>query len=542
MNKIVKISILAVAAFSTLTSCMKDIEPTYLVTGDQASSSEVSLEGMVGAIKTSMVEVGAVYSGETHYDFSYPAIMLANDALAGQFVPTSSDGNAGYDHFSAWGTHQYLGPLYYAPYFHWSCYYTYIKAANDVISVLSTEEELSADKAVYMAAAKASRANFYLDMARLYDPLANDYTDVTAVEGLTVPYVSETTTEAEARDNPRLERDAMFEKIFEDLAAAEAIFLTEGVTNPAAGTSPNLAVVYGLYARAYLWLGGFDSSNYATAAEYAQKAIDSALDKSASATITSSDDWTSTTNGFNSAVGSWMWYLTQSSDSISNLINYVAWVAPEGTWGYDNLICFGLNSNDYKRMNSTDVRKSVVIGSTVDYSKYSDVTSLDEEDFDNLYPYTNLKFRPVGGETSDYTAGNPSDIVIMRVDEMYFIKAEATAHTDPAAGLAILAEVMAKRDSAYSTTGVEDAVEEIIFQKRMEFWGEGIILYDLKRLGYGIHTGYIATNVCSDYRFDVDGVMPSWNICLPDSEVYQNTALVNNPDPSGLVTVWTAEE
>lgn len=534
MNKIVKISILAVATLFTFTSCMKDVEPTYLVTSDQASSSEIALEGMVGAVKTSMIEVGSVFDGAVHYDFSYPALLLATDALAGEFVVTSTDGNAGYDHFSAWSTHQYLGPLYYAPYFFWSCYYTFIKAANDVISVLSTDEELSTEKQVYLAAAKAYRASFYLDMARLYDPFENDYTSVGAdIIGLTVPYVSETTTEADARDNPRLPRDDMFEKIFEDLAAAEEIFTQENV-NPSAGTSPNLAVVYGLYARAYLWLGGFDSSYYATAIEYADLAI-----ASSKATITTEEQWTSTSSGFNSAIGSWMWYLTQSSDSISNLINYVAWVAPEGTWGYDNLICFGARSSDYDRMGSNDIRKSVIIGSDVDYSQYSSVTSLEEDDFSNLYAYTNLKFRPVGGETSDYTSGNPSDIVIMRVEEMYFIKAEATAHTDAAAGLAILAQVMASRDSGYSTTGVEDAIEEIIFQKRMEFWGEGIILYDLKRLGYGVKTGYSGTNVCSDYRFNVDGIMPSWNLCLPNSEIYQNTALVQNPDPSSKVTVWT---
>ncbi len=535
MNKIAKLSILAVALVSSMTSCIEETLPTYVITSDQAASSDVALEGMVGAIATSLTQVGGVYSGDYHFDFSYPALMLANDALAGEFVPTSSDDVAGYDWFSSWSTNQYTGPLYVGPNFYWVNYYTYIKAANDVISTLTTGEELSVEQMQYMAIAKAFRASFYLDMARHYDPFANDYTDVSAVEDLTVPYISEATTESEARNNPRLTRDDMFVKIFEDLDAAETIYNTEGVSQPTGGVNPDMAVVYGLKARAYMWLGGFDSANYALAAEYARKAID------LSGAITSGADWTSTTNGFNTKIYSWMWYVPQSSNSISNLINFTAWTSPEASWGYDAMICYGLRNVDYDRMGSNDIRKSIVIGASVNYDNYKDVTLATESEFSGFYPYTNLKFRPMGGVTNDYTSGGATNIPLMRVEEMYFIEAEATAHTSgDAAGLSLLASIMSYRDSDYSTTEVTDAVEEIIFQKRMEFWGEGVIIYDLKRLAYGIKTGYSGTNVCSNYRFDVAGIAPWWNICLPESETYQNTALIGftNPDPSNKVDIW----
>ncbi len=537
MNKIAKITVLAAVALSSLSGCIKETFPTSIVTGDQAASSDVALEGMVAAVASSMVAVAPVFGGETHYDFGYPSLMLATDALAGEFVPTSSDDLAGYNWFSTWGANLYLGPLYYQPYFYWSNYYTFIKAANDIIGALNTADEIEAAQAPYMAAAKGYRASYYLDMARHYDPFANAYTDVSAVEGLTVPWISESTTEAEARNNPRMTRDEIFEKIFADLDDAEELLLGEGVVNPASGAQPNLAVIYGLKARAYLWLGRFDSNNYALAAEYARKAINL---KGAPA---SAAEWTSTTSGFNSAVNSWMWYLPQSSNSINNLLNYVSWLSAEATWGYGAMLCYGMRSSDYERMGSTDIRKSVVVGPTVDYASYKNVTLLDESTFSALYPYTSLKFRPANGVINDYTSGGATTVPLMRVEEMYLIEAEAIAQSDPASGAALLNSFMAYRDASYSapnSTSVTTIVEEIIFQKRMEFWGEGIVFYDLKRLEMGIQTGYTGTNVCTDYRWNISGVAPWWNMCLPETESYSNTALIdmNNPDPTNAVSLW----
>ncbi len=389
MNKIAKLTILTATLVGSFTSCIEETLPTSIVTTDQAAASDTALEGMVGALATSMVDVFGAFGSTVamHYDFAYPAVMIANDAMAGEVVSTSSEANAGYNWFSSWSSNLYLGPLYYAPAFHWTCYYTYIKAANDVISTISADAEWESDptKMAYMAIAKTFRASYYLDMARIYEPLANvGNTDISAVERLTVPYVDENTTESDARNGERLDRDDMFEKIFADLAAAEDIYNTEGVKQPTNGTNPDMAVIYGLYARAYLWLGGFDSTKYETAVTYADQAI------ALSGAITTGAQWTSPTNGFNSAIDSWMWYLPQSSNSISNLVNYVAWLSPEATWGYGNMVQFGMRSSDYNRLGANDIRKSIVVGASVDYSKYASVTNLEEGDFNGLAPYTNL--------------------------------------------------------------------------------------------------------------------------------------------------------
>ena len=121
----------------------------------------------------------------------------------------------------------------------------------------------------------------------------------------------------------------------------------------------------------------------------------------------------------------------------------------------------------------------------------------------------------------------------MRVEEMYLIEAEATAHYDEGTGRSLLASFMAHRAPNYLAPPT-DLVEEIIFQKRIEFWGEGIILFDLKRLDMSVQNGYEGTNSPSGAQFTTDGRAPWWNYVLPLSAEQQNLALkgFNNPNTS----------
>ena len=99
---------------------------------------------------------------------------------------------------------------------------------------------------------------------------------------------------------------------------------------------------------------------------------------------------------------------------------------------------------------------------------------------------------------------------------------------------------MTHRDPKYSADNKSNLIDEIMFQKRVELWGEGIVFYDFKRLDMGIQNGYTGTNVPSDSRVNVSGRAPWWNFCIPESEVIQNLALEgkNNPNPDGLIKLW----
>ena len=74
----------------------------------------------------------------------------------------------------------------------------------------------------------------------------------------------------------------------------------------------------------------------------------------------------------------------------------------------------------------------------------------------------------------------------------------------------------------------------MLFQKRVEFWGEGIVMYDHKRLNIGFTRS--GSNFVADFTYDVQGRSPQWNIVIPRSELQANSAVtdLNNPDPTGF--------
>jgi hypothetical protein len=90
---------------------------------------------------------------------------------------------------------------------------------------------------------------------------------------------------------------------------------------------------------------------------------------------------------------------------------------------------------------------------------------------------------------------------------------------------------MATRDDSYvQKPGVLD---EILFQKGVEFWGEGIIMFDMKRLDRGVNTAFKNSNYDANARHKSAGRLPWWTYCIPQSELERNAGIdVNNPDPS----------
>ena len=397
MNKITKFSTLALAAAMAFTGCIKETQPTSTVTADAVAASSTAVEAMVNAIPVAEALPYSVFgSGNNQgFDFGLPGIMCATDGATGDVVATTGDANSGYNWFWFWEAGTSLNSNQSRSQFTWYCYWNFIKSCNDIISIV-VEPETDNMKA-YLAYAKANRAALYLDMARGFDPLENNYTDVSNVKGLTVPKITETTTEDEARNNPRLSRADMFNFIFQDLQDAEA--LLKGNSYKGGKDVPSLGVVYGLMARAYLWLGGFDSSNYEQAAIYAAKALEAS-----GATIMSEAQWLDPKTGFNTPNNSWMWYVPQSPEGVTNLVNFVAWRSGEATWGYGSLVQQGTHVNFYNRIPDTDWRKRAFIGPDPDawyeanaaISNYS-ATAHGDSFGDYFAPYASVKFRPANG-------------------------------------------------------------------------------------------------------------------------------------------------
>lgn len=526
-----------------MTGCIKETEPNSVVTAESVAQSSTAVQAMVNAIPVAEALPYSVFgSGNNQgFDFGLPGIMCATDSAAGDVVQTTGDSNSGYNWFYFWDIGTSLNSTQSRSQFTWYCYWNFVKSCNDIIALIGAEPETDEMKA-YLAYAKANRAALYLDMARSFDPLENKYTDVSAVKGLTVPKITETTTEAESRNNPRLPREEMFEFIFQDLNDAEALLTNN--SHSGGKDVPSLAVVYGLKARAYLWLGGFDKSNYTQAASYARKAIDES-----GATVLTEAQWLDPKTGFNTPNNSWMWYLPQSAEGVTNLVNFVAWRGAEASWGYASLVQQGVHVNFYNRIADTDWRKRAFLGPDPEawWAENKDICNIniEDEDWEGYFaPYASVKFRPAGGEVLNYNVGNVTSICMMRVEEMLLIEAEATAYSDPAKAADMITAFATTRDAAFvkPAATTEAVVDATMWQKRVELWGEGVVFYDFKRLNYGKETGYEGTNVSTESRCVTDGRAPWWNFVIPEKEVLQNEALKgkNNPEPCDIVKPWVA--
>ena len=549
------------ASVILITGCIKESLPQGSVqTQEQVSESESALKAISNAIPASMMTsdvLGWVDGYGDHTDFGIGAIHLKTEFMLEDMV-TSGD-NPYYNRFYPYVLNRSQGERYiYCAYF-WQCYYKWIKMTNDIISLV--DPQTAAEDAVHiLGQAYAYRAMCYLDLARLYEPKANGYTDVSAIQGLTVPIVTEATTEEQAKENPRAPRERMYEFILSDLAKAE-VYLSPSSGNY---TQPSLAAVYGLYARAYLEMGYWDDSDasatFASAAEYARKAVNAS-----GKTPLTQAQWEDPVNGFNSgaASNSWIWGLTTSSENTINIVTYTAHISSESTWGYAPLSQISASRRFYDAIPDADFRKhswldpayvaDPAAGQPYDYkfagSEYDKVNFLVGTDANPpAVPYQNIKFRPYLGECSDYAVGNCADHPLMRVEEMLFIEMEAVAQSDLAAAKGLLESFMDKRimDGSYvcEASDLGSFLEEMLFQKRVEFWGEGVLFFDYKRLGKGITRGYAGTNESAIYAFNSEGRSPQWNIVVTNGEFQYNSAIgtaTNNPDPSGLLTLWTGQ-
>ena len=536
MKNILKIS---AAAFSILLgSYIKDVTPTEIATEDQ-----VTLETLVGGIPAALVKPGST-GYKLAWDFALPAIHLATESMTGDIAIT---GNIGYDWFQQWGANDALGPEYAVGALPWNNYYTWIMMANNVISLIDETDiaTLGAKERSYLGFAYAYRAMFYLDLVRLYEFKENTVTRADDLLGLGVPIVLPETTEAQAKNNPRATVDEIYDSvIFPDLEKAGK--LLENFTAPDKYTI-SLALVYGLKARAYLERGTDknDAAAYRSAAEYARKAI-----TASGRTPLTQEEWEDPANGFNNAESNnaWIWGLALPSESVANLMCFTVHMSCENDWAPYHA-GRAINRNLYNSIYLRDFRRHSWLDPDRGSYSYKSCRPDGKEYFaEKLADYVNIKFRPAQGAYKDFKVGGAADHCCMRVEEMYFIEAEATAQAgDVQGGIRLLNEFMTKYRmmdgavydcSAQST--LKSFVNELMLQKRIEFWGEGIVMFDMKRLDMSSKRGYVGTNAPASYRLNVDGRAPYWNFVISRGETQNNTAIAkqNNPDPSGLVEPW----
>ncbi len=564
---------LALCAASLLvlaTGCIEETLPKTEATPESIERSTSSMEYMLNGLSSYFMAYDTWGSSGNTNDWGYPCQLYMREVMGEDFPVYDSS----YDY---WSYIESGSSLRYAAYYSWFYYYKFIKNTNNVIALVP-EPEKAETKAVYcLGQALGLRAMLYMELSSCFEyrttqvESLNSDAQSMGVMGLTVPIVDENTSKTDLNANPRVPFQTMYRFIMTDLNRAEKYLEGyEQVTK----AHVNRAVVYGLKAR--LWLDmasrfdrepdalakqtsaegasdGYDDLGirsaaecYAKAAEYARKAI-------AGGNIPLTEDqWMNSKTGFNTPQSSWMLGTCVTSKEEVNTGYYynsfVAQITSEPTWSmarYGNAFRM-IGKSLYDKISDSDWRKNSWIapedaGKTDIPEKYR--TELKGDAWSTLPAYTNLKFRAGSGSISTIETGLIASLPIMRVEEMYFILFEASAHTE---GVAAAADAMADFLNTYRYTDgsyvcdaddLDSFITELMVQRRIEFWGEGINYFAYKRLGLPITRSYDGTNWLASQRLNTKaGYTAPWmNYVVPEYERDSNPSVILSPDPSGTI-------
>lgn len=525
--KLYKISLLAIGALFSLSSC-NDIDEQIPsggeLTGDQLygvyqelpKRQEASFNGMFTMM------------GQPDYALNYIKILKKNPRPddAAFFTIHFSDDLEGADMFGPNNDYNWFSPAselssrdpnYANPYIRYVIPFKQIGLANANISTL-------ADTAM-IAQSRAVRAYDYMT-------LAPHFCFSTQPDSLSIPVLTDTTNYTH---NPRQTFRKVMSLVMEDLD-----FAVEHLQGVARTDKSRIdaSVAYGLRARANLLLG-----NYAEAAADADKAMQgytpaSIEEVSAPAFCDLNEH-------------NWMWGISipKNIAEISTASTPASWICSfsGGAYATTDGVYAMINTLLYNKIPATDVRKGWWLDENdespllknlvwldtekgVSYTGQEIVNAKIKDVKEPFLKYTNVKFGCKDGVGS---VTNINDWPLMRVEEMYLIKAEGLAKSNQVGqAKQVLSDfVKTYRDPSYDINAITRSLEdEIWFQRRVELWGEGFFTIDAKRLGKNIvrfHDNK-PSNVPDAFKFNIKYNDPWLNMRFPDVEKDNNLDIIDN--------------
>ncbi len=374
--------------------------------------------------------------------------------------------------------------------FIWRQFYRIINNVNNILANIDNATGNNpAQKASVKAQALALRAYAYHNLAEAYQQA---YAANPNAPG--VPIYTEPTQEG----NPRAPLTEVYKRINDDLDEAIAL-MTQNTIARRHISDINLNVAHGLRARAALYMEDW------------AKARDHALAARTGYNINTRTQFTAGFDSYQSQV--WMWGLEindEQSTIYASLFSQLDMSVP----GYT-----GLNLGPklasramYEKMADGDIRKEL-IGPYVIASG-------------TTYDMVNLKFNAGRAGGKSFAA----DYVMMRPEEMLLIEAEARWRLNDFTGAAGLVQQL--RDARYSesvlvTETGQALLDAILFERRIELWGEGFRMRDIRRLQIPLdrtgsnHLAY-ANN---PLHLELPARSPLFIYLLPQAEIDNNKSI-----------------
>lgn len=524
--------IFGVLAAASLTGCYEmDSNPMnqYITESSKAEAAEQNPEiaqaGVTGitAVFSTYMQVLST-SREYHSDFGFPAIMLSMDSRGVDMVGA----NTGYNWFATPEEMADARPNSTTPLLVWNNCYRQIFSANSVLSTIAADTEDPTLK-FYRAQAMAMRANDYLILAQTFQFTYKGNEQKPCVMLVTEENASSYAVDGAARSTV----EQIYTQIDKDLTEAIKL-LTEaqgaGVTaDKLLSAKPkrmvSLAAAYGLRARANLLM-----NKWADAASDAKNAIDNF--NGAPLSIAEAGK-----PGFGSIdAKNWMWGIAIApTDRVvtSGIVNFPSHMG-SFNYGYASVGAWRLiNKQLFESIPESDVRRGWFLdadGQSANLTEAQQVYC----DENKMPAYAQVKFAPYQDILGN--SENACDIPLMRIEEMYYILAEAQAMGgNPGEGATTLNQfVNTYRDATFTASGSAEDIQEACFQqRRLELFGEGLIYYDYMRLNKPFNR--IGGGFPVAFVYNVPAGSDVLILPLPETEVNGNkkfTAADNNPSAS----------
>ena len=478
----------------TSNGCEKDYLNTTQTGSVDAGSAYATTKNAKAAINGIYRGFIVRYRGSQGY-FGYPSLMLINDILAEDLV-FSNASNGWHFNEHRWLTHRSdVGNLSIMPY---EMYYRLIGNANVAIANIDNAVGTPAEKNQIKGEALAIRAFSYFNLVQYYGKRYDASKKPNSTLGVSL--VLEPTKEGIARSSV----EDCYAQINKDLDEAGKLLTSAR----AAKSHFNKNVVRGIQARVALV-----QQNWSAAAAFATEAR---VGGGALMSIAQYQDGFAEINN-----PEWMWGFDHLEDQSTYFGAFHSYISSNFNSSVNRQTPKTINKLIYDRIPTTDVRSKMWVKAPTAANSLTAPGGV-------RAPYMVQKFR-LPGVPSTSTMG---DVPYMRVAEMFLIEAEAKARGgDNTGATKALFDLVKKRDPAYVTsTKTGDAlIEEIMFHRRIELWGEGHRFLDLKRLNLPLNRNGIGHNAAVALIFDVPAGDVRWEFLIPRSELDANKLSVQNP-------------
>jgi hypothetical protein len=369
----------------------------------------------------------------------------------------------------------------------WYYYYRTINNVNRILANIDAATGTQDEKDVIKGQALALRAYSYFYLINFFQ---QTYKGNETKPG--VPLYTEPTTEGK----PRGTVQEVYTQIVQDLKDAETL-----LTGKATGHKSHIsaATAQGIMARVALQM-----EDYATAAEYAKKARGTVAPMSAAAY----------NQGFNSIANTeWLWGMEVNVEQATIYASYFSHMDNTAN-GYAGLGSYKKITKElYDQIPATDARKAAF--------KAPGAAGTQPD-------LTILKFRKPNASSWN------GDYLFLRAGEMYLIEAEASARLgNEGNALTVLNTLIKARNPAYNFSGAGAALlNEILLQRRIELFGEGFRLNDIKRLHLGLNRtvgpGNHGAPSFDAIVYSLPDQSPRFLMRIPQSELNTNKSFTPN--------------